>query len=434
VSAPGAVEQDASGRLRLALNWTGGEPGALIKVYRKGYGDYPFFKPPGAPAPALPASPTTAEGAGWTLTGVHASGEADQPPTRDYWYYVLFSVDACGNVSPVSNLAVVGLDYLLGDVSNGSTPCAGDNVVDTKDVSLLGDGYGAQISGPGDENACLDVGPTTNRLPTGRPEPDGLVAFEDLLMFAMNYTLPAGPGPLAAETRREAPAPAAANALSLIVPTLPKVGETFAVTVHIAGKGDVQGLSLELGYDRAVVEMVKAEPGELLSRQAARTVVLSPQPGQVDVALLGKGAGLSGEGELALVEFRVKAAGDPAIVLIRSDARDAQNRAVAVAGATQPPSPKLPTVTQLAPAKPNPFSQSVTLSFSLAAGGPVEISVYSVTGRKMRTLVRRVRDPGEYSVVWDGRDEDGRATATGVYYARLYTPQGRFTRTMLFLK
>jgi len=300
-------------------------------------------------------------------------------------------------------------------------------------VSLLGSLYGS-VSSEERFKSCLDVGPTVNRLPDGRPEPDGLVAFEDLVIFAMNYTLPPGPGPLAATQRREAPEAAAANGLSLTLPALPKVGETFAVTVRASGVGDLQALSLALGYDRAVVEMVKAEPGELLGRQAARTVVLSPQPGQVDVALLGKGAGLSGEGELALVEFRVKAAGDPAIVLASAEGRDPGNRAVVLAGAIPAPTPKLPTVTQLAPAKPNPFSQSVTLSFSLATGGPVDLTVYAVDGRKVRTLVRGVREPGEYNMVWDGRDEAGRGVATGVYYARLNTPQGRFVHTLTFLK
>jgi hypothetical protein len=162
-------------------------------------------------------------------------------------------------------------------------------------------------------------------------------------------------------------------------------------------------------------------------------MVLSPQAGKVDVALLGQGAGLTGEGELATVRFKVLAAGDPKIRLTGVDGRDGQNQKVVIAGAA-PAKPALPTVTQLAPAKPNPFSQTVTLSFSLAAGGPVELTVYSVGGRKVRTLVRGVREPGEYSLVWDGRDAGGNAVGAGVYYARLTTPQGRFVRTLTYLK
>ena len=86
------------------------------------------------------------------------------------------------------------------------------------------------------------------------------------------------------------------------------------------------------------------------------------------------------------------------------------------------------------PAKPNPFSQTVTLSVRLAVGGPVDLMIYSVTGRKIRTLVRGVREPGRYDLVWDGRDADGEAVTAGVYFARLTTPQGRFHRTVTYLK
>jgi hypothetical protein len=88
----------------------------------------------------------------------------------------------------------------------------------------------------------------------------------------------------------------------------------------------------------------------------------------------------------------------------------------------------------LAPAKPNPFLRTATITFSLAVTGPVELAVYSVDGRKMRTLAREVRGPGEYHVVWDGRNEGGTVMSAGVYYACLITAQGRFTRTLTYLK
>jgi hypothetical protein len=36
--------------------------------------------------------------------------------------------------------------------------------------------------------------------------------------------------------------------------------------------------------------------------------------------------------------------------------------------------------------------------------------------------------------VWDGRDDAGQTVAAGVYYALLQTPQGRFTRTVTYLR
>jgi hypothetical protein len=432
-ASPATSGNDGSGRTRIALIWSGAEPGVTAQVYRKGYGDYPTYREGVGAAPAQPASPAAAEAAGWTLvTGVTASRQTDQPPVRNYWYYVLFLTAAGGSTSPVSNLAGGALDYLLGDVSDGISACAGNNAVNTADISLLGAQYGVVISGPSDPNACLDVGPTVGGSLTGRPRPDGVVQFEDLVMFALNYTGPGGPGLMAA--RAESPTAAAMDALELHVPALPRAGETFSVVVRAWGKGDLQAVSLMLAYDRSVVEMVSAEGGELLSRQGAQSVLLTPKPGRVDVALLGNGAGLLGEGELAIVRFRALAAGEAKIRIASADGRDARNQKLALSGAEAPAAPEVPAVTQLAPAKPNPFLRTATITFSLAVTGPVELAVYSVDGRKMRTLAREVRGPGEYHVVWDGRNEGGTVMSAGVYYACLITAQGRFTRTLTYLK
>ena len=67
-------------------------------------------------------------------------------------------------------------------------------------------------------------------------------------------------------------------------------------------------------------------------------------------------------------------------------------------------------------------------------GGPVELSIYSVTGRLVKTLLKDVREPGTYRMAWDGRDEGGQTVGTGVYYATFASPQGRFTRTLVHLR
>jgi flagellar hook assembly protein FlgD len=83
---------------------------------------------------------------------------------------------------------------------------------------------------------------------------------------------------------------------------------------------------------------------------------------------------------------------------------------------------------------PNPFGRTTTFRFSLAKAGSAELEVFSVDGRRVRTLSQGAREAGEYSIEWNGTDDAGRALNAGVYYARLVTPQGRFTRTVTFLK
>jgi len=430
-AALGSVGSVHAGQFKVAIGFTPPTDGSQVEVYRKGFGRYPKYgsdSPPGA----IPGPPSSYPPSGWTLTGVPASGQVDDPDVRDYWYYVAYTIDGCGNAT-ASTLTGGVLNYRLGDVMDGVTECDGNNVVDMSDVSVLGTYYGRPVGGTG-APACLDVGPTTDYSPRSLPVPDGIVEFEDLVLFALNYAPTGAPGvlPAAAAGGRRLTA-AAADAVELAVPAIPKVGEAFAVTVRGSGMGALQAVSLELDYDRSVVEMVGAEAGPLLGAQAAPAVVLSPRAGRVDVALLGKGAGLSGVGELATVRFRVLAAGDPKIRLAAADGRDGTNQKVVVARAVTA-APALPTVTRLAAAMPNPFSQTATLSFSLSQGGPVELAIYTVGGRRVRALARDVREPGEYSVIWNGRDDGGNAVAAGVYYAYLVTAQGSFHRTITYLK
>lgn len=75
--------------------------------------------------------------------------------------------------------------------------------------------------------------------------------------------------------------------------------------------------------------------------------------------------------------------------------------------------------TALHAAQPNPFNPRVTLSFTLASAGEVQLQVFDVRGRVVRTLVNEVRSTGPHTVVWTGQDAHARAVSSGVYFVRL---------------
>jgi hypothetical protein len=68
---------------------------------------------------------------------------------------------------------------------------------------------------------------------------------------------------------------------------------------------------------------------------------------------------------------------------------------------------------------PNPFNPSTTISFTLPQRAEVDLSVYDVGGRRVRTLVREEMDSGRKTVAWDGRDDTGRMVSSGMYFCRL---------------
>ncbi len=81
----------------------------------------------------------------------------------------------------------------------------------------------------------------------------------------------------------------------------------------------------------------------------------------------------------------------------------------------------------LGTAHPNPFGQRTTVGYSIAARSHVNARVVDVAGRVVRTLVDRMVEQGEHSLVWDGRTDSGDRAASGVYFVRLESFDGSKT-------
>jgi hypothetical protein len=83
---------------------------------------------------------------------------------------------------------------------------------------------------------------------------------------------------------------------------------------------------------------------------------------------------------------------------------------------------------------PNPFVETTRIAYSLAKPGMVEIAVFNVEGRRVRTIVSAYALPGRYVTSWDGRSDTGDEASPGVYFCRMSVAGYRSARKMLFLK
>jgi FlgD Ig-like domain len=84
---------------------------------------------------------------------------------------------------------------------------------------------------------------------------------------------------------------------------------------------------------------------------------------------------------------------------------------------------------------PNPFNPATTIRYDVPAGAAnVEIAVFDVTGRRVRTLVEGVLPAGQHSVTWDGHDDRGATATSGIYFCRMSAGSFVQTRKMALLK
>ncbi|MEZ4386696.1 MAG: M14 family zinc carboxypeptidase [Candidatus Krumholzibacteriia bacterium] len=84
---------------------------------------------------------------------------------------------------------------------------------------------------------------------------------------------------------------------------------------------------------------------------------------------------------------------------------------------------EVPALTASLQAYPNPFNPQTTLHLVNPRAGAVRVAVYDVQGRLVRTLLSRELPAGPYQIAWDGTDEQGRRSGSGVYVARMVAGQ-----------
>ncbi|MFB0517052.1 MAG: T9SS type A sorting domain-containing protein [Candidatus Neomarinimicrobiota bacterium] len=93
-----------------------------------------------------------------------------------------------------------------------------------------------------------------------------------------------------------------------------------------------------------------------------------------------------------------------------------------------------PAAFYLAPAFPNPFNPTTTIRFDLPMAGEVSLMVYDLLGREVARLVDGYMEPGYHQTQWNGRNVDGYELPSGIYIARLTTPEYSKAVKMLLLK
>ena len=94
----------------------------------------------------------------------------------------------------------------------------------------------------------------------------------------------------------------------------------------------------------------------------------------------------------------------------------------------------LPQVTQMAGAYPNPFNPQTTVAFELARSDHARVLIYDLQGRLIRRLVDQSLSAGRHTAVWEGRDDSGRAVASGIYFARLEASSGGGMTKLVLVK
>ncbi|NQV37415.1 MAG: T9SS type A sorting domain-containing protein [Candidatus Marinimicrobia bacterium] len=83
---------------------------------------------------------------------------------------------------------------------------------------------------------------------------------------------------------------------------------------------------------------------------------------------------------------------------------------------------------------PNPFNPNTTINFTIPTESYTRIVVYDIMGRKVKELINSRLTAGSHNILWNGKNNFGIESSTGIYFAKMTTPEYSKTIKMVLMK
>ncbi len=95
---------------------------------------------------------------------------------------------------------------------------------------------------------------------------------------------------------------------------------------------------------------------------------------------------------------------------------------------------KIPSEFQLGQNYPNPFNPSTSIAFKMPFKSFVNLKVYDMTAREVKSLISNEMDAGNHSVVWDGNNDKGFPVSSGIYFYIIRTENFISIKKMVLMR
>ena len=94
----------------------------------------------------------------------------------------------------------------------------------------------------------------------------------------------------------------------------------------------------------------------------------------------------------------------------------------------------IPQVFALNANYPNPFNPSTMIPFAITSNENVSLNIYDMNGKLIKTLINGNIPAGYHEILWDGKDNAGKAVNSGMYISRLLAGEQSDSQKMLMVK
>ena len=208
-------------------------------------------------------------------------------------------------------------------------------------------------------------------------------------------------------------------------------GEVLQVPIQLSNSSNLLSFEMELNFNPDILSYSNIEFSEMVNH-------FMVEENQMDGSLKLAGAGATPDGQegiFATVSFIVGNDIENETIEIginhyRTNENEIQDGFTAIfTNSTLATNPNLiPNVFALHQNYPNPFNPTTTLRYDLPEDAQVNIMIYDLMGREVKTLVHQQQIAGFKSVMWDATNNMGQPVSAGMY---LYSIQaGNYSKTM----
>jgi hypothetical protein len=78
---------------------------------------------------------------------------------------------------------------------------------------------------------------------------------------------------------------------------------------------------------------------------------------------------------------------------------------------------------------PNPFNPITSITFEIPVDSDIQLSIYNLAGRKVRTLIHEIKDAGKHTIQLNGNN-----LPSGIYFYALDTPSNKLVKKLVLIK
>jgi len=93
-----------------------------------------------------------------------------------------------------------------------------------------------------------------------------------------------------------------------------------------------------------------------------------------------------------------------------------------------------PSILEVSQNSPNPFNPNTTICYALPQEIDVKLEIYNILGQRVRVLVDEHQEAGHKTMIWDGKDDDGRNVSSGIYFYRLSGQGYSISKKMVLIR